>query len=68
MAHDLEFTTSAADDLEKKQGELSHLRAYGFTFRGVAYRVAYELDEARQLVTIVAIGVHDVAYRRAQGR
>jgi mRNA-degrading endonuclease RelE of RelBE toxin-antitoxin system len=53
---------------EKKQGELSHVRAYPFTFRGVAYRVVYEVDEPRQRVAVVAIGLHDVAYRRARGR
>jgi mRNA-degrading endonuclease RelE of RelBE toxin-antitoxin system len=53
---------------EKKQGDLAHVRAYGFTFRGVAYRVVYSVDDARQAVTFVAFGVHDVAYRRAQRR
>ena len=53
---------------EKKQGELSHVRAYPFSFRGVAYRVVYEVDEPRQRVAIVAVGLHDVAYRRARGR
>ncbi len=53
---------------EKKRGELSQLRAYGFSFRGVACRVVYEVDEHRQQVTFVAIGAHDVAYRRARGR
>jgi mRNA-degrading endonuclease RelE of RelBE toxin-antitoxin system len=98
VAYDLDFSTSAAGDLEKlvkhnpalavqlivehcpaiardpqaagekKQGDLAGLRAYGFTFRGVAYRIVYEVDESRQRAIILAIGVHDVAYRRARNR
>ncbi|MBI2864136.1 MAG: type II toxin-antitoxin system RelE/ParE family toxin [Chloroflexi bacterium] len=98
MACDLEFLTSAVDDLgklikhnptlavrliaehipliakdpigvgERKKGDLSHVRAYGFSFRGVPYRIVFEVDDARQSVCIVAIGVHDTAYRRAKDR
>ena len=53
---------------EKKKGELSHLRAHGFTFRGVAYRLVYQIDDAAQVVTFIALGIHDEAYRRAWGR
>ena len=53
---------------EKKKGDLAHLRAYGFHFHGVAYRIVYEVDELHHRVTVVALGVHDVAYRRAQHR
>ncbi len=98
MAYDLDFISSAVDDLgklikhnpslavqlivehiplivrdpkgigERKKGDLSHVRAYGFTFRGVAYRIVYEVDDTRQNVCIIAIGVHDTAYRRAKDR
>ena len=53
---------------EKKKGELASLRARGFTFRGVAYRVVYEVDDERHMATFVALGIHDEAYRRARGR
>ncbi|MBI2955102.1 MAG: type II toxin-antitoxin system RelE/ParE family toxin [Chloroflexi bacterium] len=53
---------------EKKKGDLSHVRAYAFTFRGVAYRIVYEVDDDHQRVTVIAFGVHDVAYRRARNR
>jgi mRNA-degrading endonuclease RelE of RelBE toxin-antitoxin system len=53
---------------ETKRGDLSGLRAYGFTFRGVVYRLAYRVDDTRRLVLILAIGVHDEAYRRARDR
>jgi mRNA-degrading endonuclease RelE of RelBE toxin-antitoxin system len=53
---------------EKKQGDLAAVRAYGFTFRGVAYRIVYEVEDEPRRVTIVAFGIHDAAYRRARDR
>ncbi len=53
---------------EKKKGELSELRACAFAFRGSAYRIVYRVDEQDLRVIIVAIGVHDVAYRQARDR
>ncbi|MBI4321275.1 MAG: type II toxin-antitoxin system RelE/ParE family toxin [Chloroflexi bacterium] len=53
---------------EKKTGELSHLRAYGFSFRRVACRIVYDVDDERKCVTLIAIGIHDVAYDRARKR
>lgn len=50
----------------RKQGDLAHVRAYGFTFRRVAYRLVYTVEDA--LVTIVAVGPHDAAYARAARR
>ena len=52
---------------EKKQGDLAQVRAYGFSFRGVAYRIVYEVEDEAQSVTFIAFGVHDAAYRRASG-
>ena len=51
---------------EQKTGDLAHVRAYGFTVRGVAYRLAYEIEG--EVVVIIAIGPHDVAYARARRR
>jgi mRNA-degrading endonuclease RelE of RelBE toxin-antitoxin system len=53
---------------EKKKGDLSHVRAYGFSFRGVVYRVVFAVDDSQHSVTIIAIGLHDDAYRRSRGR
>jgi mRNA-degrading endonuclease RelE of RelBE toxin-antitoxin system len=53
---------------EKKQGDLARVRAYGFTFRGVAYRIVFEIEDEAQSVTFIAFGVHDAAYRRARDR
>jgi mRNA-degrading endonuclease RelE of RelBE toxin-antitoxin system len=53
---------------EKKQGELARVRAYGFAFRGVAYRIVYEVEDEAHSVTFIAFGVHDAAYRRARDR
>ncbi len=53
---------------ETKRGDLAGLRAYAFTFRGVAYRMVYRVDDESSRVTVLAIGVHDEAYRRARDR
>jgi mRNA-degrading endonuclease RelE of RelBE toxin-antitoxin system len=42
------------------------VRAYGFSNRGVAYRLVYTLEA--DIVLIVAIGPHDAAYARAKRR
>jgi mRNA-degrading endonuclease RelE of RelBE toxin-antitoxin system len=52
----------------KKRGDLAYVRAYGFTFRSIVCRVAYTVSDDPPIVTFVAIGVHDEAYRRARGR
>ncbi len=51
---------------EKKTGNLAHIRAYGFTTRRTAYRLAYTVEG--DVVIIVAIGTHDDAYARAARR
>ena len=51
---------------QKKQGDLAHVRAYGFTERRVAYRLVYTVEG--EVVTFVAIGPHDEAYARAARR
>ncbi len=53
---------------EKKMGNLSHVRAYGFSFRRVTYRIVYQVDDERKCVTFIALGIHDVAYERAKKR
>ena len=49
-----------------KQGDLKNIRSWDFNFRDVTYRILYELTELA--VRIFAIGVHDVAYRKAKSR
>ncbi len=49
-----------------KQGDLKNIRSWDFNFRDVTYRILYELEEP--MVRIFAIGVHDVAYRKAKSR
>ena len=50
----------------QKQGDLKNIRSWDFNFRDVTYRILYELEEPT--VMIYAIGVHDVAYRKAKSR
>lgn len=51
---------------EPKKGDLAQVLAYNFKFRGVAYRFLYLVEG--EVVRFVAIGPHDVAYRRARRR
>jgi mRNA-degrading endonuclease RelE of RelBE toxin-antitoxin system len=49
-----------------KQGDLKNIRSWDFNFRDVTFRILYELEGPA--VRIIAIGVHDVAYRKAKSR
>jgi mRNA-degrading endonuclease RelE of RelBE toxin-antitoxin system len=49
-----------------KRGDLKNIRSWDFNFRDVTYRILYELEGPTLM--IVAIGVHDVAYRKAKSR
>ncbi len=49
-----------------EQGDLKNIRSWDFNFRDVTYRILYELKEPT--VRIIAIGAHDVAYRKARSR
>ena len=51
---------------QKKQADLAHVRADGFTVRRVAYRLVYAVEG--EVVTFIAIGPHDEAYARASRR
>ena len=48
------------------QGDLRNIRSWDFNFRDAAYRILYELEGST--VRIIAMGVHDVAYRKAKSR
>lgn len=50
----------------KKEGILSHVYGFNFNFQGVNYRILYAIY--RDFVRFLAFGVHDVAYRKAEGR
>ncbi|MBI5210083.1 MAG: type II toxin-antitoxin system RelE/ParE family toxin [Elusimicrobia bacterium] len=50
----------------RKHGSLAHVWGYGFAFQGAAYRILYTIHA--DSVRFLAFGVHDVAYRRAEGR
>ena len=49
-----------------KQADLKNIRSWDFSFRDVTYRILYELEGPT--VRIIAIGAHDVAYRKAKSR
>ena len=51
---------------ERKSGDLVECRAQGFTFRRTAYRIVYRLAPPDLL--ILALGAHDVAYRKDRRR
>lgn len=47
----------------KKSGDLSNIYGYNFNFKGVSYRILYEIKSST--IRIMAAGVHDVAYRKS---
>ena len=49
-----------------KQGDLKKIRSKDFDFKGVSYRILYEIEG--EIIRIFAIGVHDVSYRKAKSR
>lgn len=49
-----------------KRGDLINIRSHDFNFKGVNYRILYEID--CNIVRIYATGIHDVAYRKAKSR
>jgi mRNA-degrading endonuclease RelE of RelBE toxin-antitoxin system len=49
-----------------KQGDLKEIRSKDFDFKGVSYRILYEIEG--EITRIFAIGVHDVSYRKAKSR
>ncbi|HHY93105.1 MAG TPA: type II toxin-antitoxin system RelE/ParE family toxin [Firmicutes bacterium] len=42
-----------------KVGDLAGVWAHGFSYRGVAYRVAYLVDEEEKKVYIIGLGSHE---------
>jgi mRNA-degrading endonuclease RelE of RelBE toxin-antitoxin system len=51
---------------EPKKGNLAHVRAYDLTAKGVAYRLIYQVEH--DVILVIAIGPHDVAYKSAKRR
>ncbi|MFH0787346.1 MAG: type II toxin-antitoxin system RelE/ParE family toxin [Pseudomonadota bacterium] len=49
-----------------KQGDLKKIRSKDFYFKGVSYRILYEIEG--EIIRIYAAGVHDVSYRKAKSR
>jgi len=50
----------------RKQGPLSHIWGYDFAFHGASYRILFIIH--KDFVRFIAFGIHDVAYRKAEGR
>lgn len=50
----------------KKHGPLSQVWGYDLAFRGISCRILYIIHH--DFVRFLAFGVHDVAYRKAEGR
>jgi mRNA-degrading endonuclease YafQ of YafQ-DinJ toxin-antitoxin module len=51
-----------------KKGELKGARSAHITFRGQTWCVVYDVDDDYFEVMVLAIGPHDVAYRKAARR
>ena len=52
----------------KKKGKLKSCRALSFTVKGNTWRLIFRIIEARDVVEILAIGLHDDAYSSAERR
>ena len=52
----------------KKKGKLKSCRSLSFKVKGNAWRLIFRIIDARDLVEILAIGLHDEAYSSAQKR
>jgi len=50
----------------RKKGDLSHIFGYNFNYQRVSYRILYQVEN--DTVRIIALGVHDVAYKKAKKR
>lgn len=50
----------------RKRGDLSHIFGYNFNYQRVSYRILYQVES--NTVRIVALGIHDVAYKKAKKR
>ncbi len=51
---------------KRKKGDLASVYGYNLTYKGMAHRILYEVEG--QDVRIIAIGLHDVAYRKSKKR
>lgn len=51
---------------KRKRGDLSRIFGYNFTFKSKSYRILYQVE--RDIIRIIALGVHDIAYRKAKSR
>ncbi len=51
---------------EPEKGDLAHVRGYDLNVRRVAYRLIYQVEG--DVVVIIAIGPHDIAYQKAKRR
>lgn len=52
----------------KKKGKLKSCRAINFQVKGNAWRLIFRIIEARNVVEILAVGIHDEAYDSAERR
>lgn len=52
----------------KKKGKLKSCRALSFTVKDNTWRLIFRITEARDVVEILAIGLHDDAYNSAERR
>lgn len=52
----------------KKKGKLKSCRALNFNIKGNNLRLIFRIIEARDVVEILAIGLHDDAYNLAERR
>lgn len=64
----LQALTEEPYKLPKKKGKLKSCRALNFKVKGNTWRLIFRIIEARDVVEILAIGLHDDAYNSAERR
>jgi len=62
----LQALTEEPYKFPKKKGKLKSCRALNFIVKGNTWRLIFRIIEARNVVEILAIGLHDDAYSSAE--
>lgn len=50
----------------RKRGDLSHIFGYNLNYQMISYRILYQAES--DIVRIIALGIHDAAYKKAKKR
>ena len=66
LIHATEILTTNPYSGEKLHGSLSFLYSFHFKFQNIQYRVAYSVDDVRELIIIHLVGPRENFYDRVR--